>query len=73
MASNTISMSEAKTLLNYAIDNNKRLEDESKTAIAVGIEASAGIGKTSIVKQVADERGMGFTKLDLHQMEEAGD
>lgn len=73
MASNTISMSEAKTLLNYAIENNKRLEDESKTAIAVGIEASAGIGKTSIVKQVADERGMGFTKIDLHQLDESGD
>ena len=73
MANNTISMSEVKTLLNYTIDNNKRLEDESKTAIAVGIEASAGIGKTSIVKQVAEERGMGFTKIDLHQLDESGD
>lgn len=73
MASNTISMSQAKNLINYTIDNNFQLQEAGKIPIAIGIEAQAGIGKTSIVEQVAQERGMGFTKIDLHQMEEAGD
>ena len=73
MASNTISMSQAKNLINYTIDNNFQLQEAGKVPIAIGIEAQAGIGKTSIVEQVAQERGMGFTKIDLHQMEEAGD
>lgn len=73
MSANTISMSQVKNLINYTIDNNQKLEDESKTAIAIGIEANAGIGKTSIIKQIAEERGMGFTKVDLHMLDEAGD
>ena len=71
---NTVSMGQAKNLINYVIDNNNRLQEETGTTpIAISLEASAGIGKTSVVSQVAEERKMGFTKLDMHQMEEAGD
>ena len=70
---NTVSMKQVNSLLNYTIDNNIKLQENGKVPIAVSLEASAGIGKTSIVEQVAKERGMGFTKLSLHEMEEAGD
>ena len=73
MPKNTISMKEAKTLINYTIDNNRKLEEEGKVPIAISFEASAGIGQTSIVRQVAEERGMGFTKINMAQLEEAGD
>lgn len=73
MAVNTVSMGEVKNLLNYTIDNNLKLEESGKTPIAISLEASAGIGKTSIVKQIAEERGMGFTKINIAQLEEAGD
>lgn len=73
MAANTISMNQVKSLINYTIDNNSRLEEEGDVPIAIGIEATAGIGKTSIVKQIAEDRGMGFTKIDLHQLDESGD
>ena len=66
-------MKEVKHLINYTIDNNRRLEEDGKTPIAISLEASAGIGKTSILQQIAEERGMGFTKISLHEMEEAGD
>ena len=66
-------MKQAKRLLNYAIDNNLRLEEEGKVPIAVSLEASAGIGKTSLIQQVAAERNMGFTKVSLHELEESGD
>lgn len=69
----TVSMSEVDNLLNYTIDNNIRLQEEGKTPIAVSLEASAGIGKTSIVRQIAEKRGMGFVKLNLSQLDESGD
>ena len=31
--------------LNYLLDNNKRLEEQGDTPIAIGIEGEAGIGK----------------------------
>ena len=73
MATNTVSMDQVKNLVNYTIDNNLKLQEEGKTPIALSLEATAGIGKTSIVRQIAEERGMGFTKLNMAQLEEAGD
>lgn len=73
MSTATVRMGQVKRLLNYTIDNNLKLEEDNKMPIAVSLEASAGIGKTSIVAQIAAERNMGFTKLNLSQLEEAGD
>lgn len=70
---NTVSMSKVKDILNYTIDNNIRLQEEGGMPIAMGIEGAAGIGKTSIVRQVATERGMNLVKLNLAQLEETGD
>jgi hypothetical protein len=73
MAKNTISMKQAKSLINYTIDNNLKLQEEGKMPIAISLEASAGIGKTSLVEQVAEERKMNYTKISLHELEESGD
>ena len=70
---NTVSMSKVKDILTFTIDNNNRLQEEGGTPIAIGLEASAGVGKTSVVEQVAKERNMTFAKINLHEMEEAGD
>ena len=69
----TVSMREVKKLLNYAIDNNLKLEESGITPIAVSLEAGAGIGKTSVVQQVAEERNMQFKKISLHELDEVGD
>lgn len=68
-----ITLNDFKGILNYLLDNNSRLEKEGKTPIAIGLEADAGIGKTSIVEQVAVERGMTYIKLNLAELEEVGD
>ena len=73
MANNTVSMGEVKNLINFTIDRNLELEENGEEPVAISIEASAGIGKTSIVKQVAEERGMTFVKLNMAQLEEPGD
>ena len=69
----TIPMDEVKNLINYTIDNNIKLQEEGKKPIAIGFESLAGIGKTSIVRQVAEERGMNIVKINMGQLEEQGD
>lgn len=68
-----MSVQSAKRLLNHYIDTNRELQDEGQTPVAVSFTGSQGIGKTALVQQVAEERGMGFTKLSLHELEEVGD
>lgn len=70
---NEINLQEFKKILNYLIDNNRKLVDEGKRAIAIGCEGEAGTGKTSIMEQIAEERGMTFIKLNLAELEESGD
>lgn len=69
----TISLKEAKRLINFTIDNNIKLQEQGKKPIAIGLEAHAGIGKTSVVRQVAEERGMNIVKVNMAQVEEQGD
>lgn len=73
MAVKEVSMGEAKGLLNYYIDNNVALQEQGERPIAVGFEGGAGIGKTSVVEEVAKDRGMNYVCISLSQFEEAGD
>ena len=68
-----INMTEAEDLLNFTIDNNRQLQDAGQTPIAISFTGEHGIGKTSLVEQVAKKRGMTLTKLSLHELEEVGD
>lgn len=68
-----ISMKEAEDLLNFTIDNNRQLQDSGQTPLAISFTGDHGIGKTSLVEQVARKRGMTITKLSLHELEEVGD
>lgn len=68
-----VGMGEVNNLLNHFINNNLKLEEKGKVPIALAIQGEAGMGKTSIIKQLAEERGMGFTKLNIAQLEEVGD
>lgn len=73
MPKNTIDMLRAKENINFAIDRNIKLQEEGEMPIAIGLEATPGIGKTSVVRQIAEERGMGFTLISLAELDEAGD
>lgn len=75
MASNLNEMSpgEFTKVFEYLLDNNKKLQEEGLTPIAIGIEGEAGIGKTSLIQQIADKRGMTLCKLNLSMLEEVGD
>ena len=70
---NEMTISEFTGVLNYLLDNNRELQDKGLTPIAIGIEGEAGIGKTSLIQQIAEQRGMTLCKLNLSQLEEVGD
>lgn len=70
---NEITLNEFKEVLSYLLDNNKQLENKGLRPIAVGVEGEAGVGKTSIIEELANERNMTLCKVNLAQLEEIGD
>ena len=73
MTSNEMTLNEFKEVFSYLLDNNKHLEDSNLRPIAVGVEGEAGIGKTTLIEDIAKERGMTLCKVNLAQLEEIGD
>lgn len=73
MANNEMTIGEFTGILNYLLDNNKKLQEQGQTPIAICLEGEAGIGKTSLVRQIAEKRGMTYRSLVLSQLEEVGD
>ena len=73
MTSNEMTLNEFKEVFSYLLDNNKQLEDKGLRPIAVGLEGPAGIGKTSVIEEIANERNMTLVKVQLAQLEEIGD
>lgn len=70
---NEMTISEFTDVFNYLLDNNKHLTESGQTPIAIGLEGEAGIGKSAVIKEVAEKRGMTYCKLNLSQLEEVGD
>ena len=68
-----MNIQEIKNTLNYLLDNNLKLVEEGKGKIAYNIVGEAGIGKTSIIQQLAVERGASYNRLNLSELEEIGD
>lgn len=70
---NNLNIEEIKDVLNYIINNNKKLSSENKKTTAVEVMGESGIGKTSTIIQLAEELGMDCVKLNLTMLEELGD
>lgn len=68
-----LSILEAEHVLGRIIDTNKQLQDNGQVPVSIGFTGPAGIGKTAIVQQIAEKRGMSFVKISLHEFEEVGD
>ena len=64
---------EVNEFINFIIKNNIKLQEQGKKPSSVEIIGEAGLGKTSIVEQVAKENNLDFVKLNLSQIEELGD
>lgn len=68
-----LTLSELKPLLKYMIRNNEWLQSIGKTPKAIDIISDAGIGKSSIIEQVASELDYNYIKLPLAMITETGD
>lgn len=68
-----MNLKEVKQTLNYLLDNNLKLAEAGAEKIAINLVGDAGIGKTAILREIADERGAGYKRLNLSELEELGD
>jgi hypothetical protein len=68
-----MNLKEIKENINYIMDNNIHLESKDVKPYTVCLEGGHGIGKTAIVEEIAKERGIKFTKINLGAFEEVGD
>jgi len=68
-----MNIEEVSKTINYLLDNNLRLIEKGQDKIAINIVGPCGCGKSSIIKQIAEQRGAGYTRLNLSELEEIGD
>ena len=73
MTENSITLDEFANILKYLIKNNKEMEARGMSPIAVGIEGEAGLGKSSVLQQIAEELNMSYTRINLAELEEVSD
>lgn len=68
-----MNLSEIDDNINYIMDNNLHLESLGLKPYTVCLEGGHGIGKTAIAEQIAKNRNIKFTKVNLGAFEEVGD
>tara|TARA_R110002020_G_scaffold36503_5_gene109828 strand:+ start:22264 stop:23532 length:1269 start_codon:yes stop_codon:yes gene_type:complete len=73
MAQVNLNIDELKDFITHIISNNRWLQDQQKPPVAVEVVGESGIGKTSVIVEMAKESNLNFVKLNLAQIEELGD
>ena len=68
-----LNIDELKNFLEHIIENNRYIQSRGKTPVSVEVIGESGIGKTSSIIQLANEKKLSFIKLNLTQIEEIGD
>ena len=68
-----LTLGEVKPIINYIIENNKVLQKNGQFPVTINIEGHAGIGKTAVLEEIANELGANFIKLNLAQLTESSD
>ncbi len=73
MAQVNLNIDDLRGFMGHIIKNNRFLQDQGKLPVSIEVLGESGIGKTSTVKQIAEDNGLDFVKLNLAQIEEQGD
>jgi len=68
-----INLDEARELLLYIINNNKSLQDRGQFPVSISLCGGAGIGKTSMVDNIAKELNCNYVKVNLSQISDPSD
>jgi len=73
MAQANLNTSELKNFIKHIVNNNRYLQSNGKTPVAVAVEGEAGIGKTTTILELGKELNLNVVKINLSQIEELGD
>jgi len=73
MAQVNLNIDDLKGFVNHVIQNNRFLQTQGKSPVAIEVVGESGIGKTSTIIELAKENNLNFVKLNLAQIEELGD
>lgn len=68
-----LNIQELESFVDHIITNNRFIQNQGKTPVAIEVIGEAGIGKTSAIKSIAEKHELDFVKLNLAQIEELGD
>jgi len=68
-----LNIDELKGFMTHMVNTNKLLQANGKFPVTIEVEGESGIGKTSSIKQLAEEVGYDFIKVNLAQLDELGD
>lgn len=68
-----LTLNEVKPIIKYIVKNNDDLAENGKARIAINLCSEAGIGKSTIVEDIAKELDANYVKLALAQITETGD
>jgi hypothetical protein len=68
-----ITLKEARKAIEFIVDNNRALQDKGIMPVAIGIEGASGIGKSSVIDQIAQDRGYNYIVLSLSQIQDTSD
>ena len=64
---------ELKDFIKHVINNNRFIQAQGKVPTALNVVGNAGLGKTTVVSNLAKEEGMQFVKINLAMIEELSD
>ena len=73
MAQVKLNSAELKDFIKHVINNNRFIQAQGKVPTALNVVGNAGLGKTTIVSNLAKEEGMQFVKINLAMIEELSD
>ena len=73
MAQVKLNSCELKDFIKHVINNNRFIQGQGKVPTALNVVGNAGLGKTTVVSNLAKEEGMQFVKINLAMIEELSD
>lgn len=68
-----MNINEIRETILHVLNNNQYLVQRKKKKTTLCIEGPSGIGKTSIIEQIAEEHGLHFVKKNLGEIEETSE
>ena len=73
MAQVNLNIEELELFVDHIVANNRTIQKEGKTPVAIEVVGESGIGKTTSIMAMAKKHNLDLVKLNLAQIEELGD